>query len=208
MPYFPFFINIKGKCCLVVGGGEVATRKVKALIEFGPQIKVISPEAKQYIIELSKEEKLNYIKRKYQEDDLEDVFIVIAATNDKKINEKIYKQAIEKNIFVNVVDMPDMCNFYFPAIVRRDEMVVGISTSGSYPALAKKTRLKIDKMLDDKSFEYFNLLKEYRKKAINEIKNEDKRKTLLNDILDKLDHCDSSWDNIRNEIDNLFEVYK
>ncbi|MDQ2086953.1 bifunctional precorrin-2 dehydrogenase/sirohydrochlorin ferrochelatase [Herbivorax sp. ANBcel31] len=206
MAYFPLFIDIKGKECVVVGGGETATRKVKTLIEFEPNIKVISPWAKKDIIELSKEGKLNYIKREYRENDLERAFLAIASTSNRSVNEKIHKEAMKKNIFINVVDCPSSCNFFFPSIVRRDELVVGISTSGSCPSLTKKTRVEIDEMLKCKDYNYFNLLKQYRKKAIGEIKNEDKRKCFLNDLLDILDNNEGSVEVVK--IENLFEVYK
>lgn len=145
MDYFPINLNIRGRSCIVVGGGRVAERKVYGLLEYGGKITVISPELTPKLQELMTDERIGWIDRPYQTGDLVQAFLVIAATDDPLVQEEIHAEAEENNLLLNVADVPKWCNFILPATVRRGALTVSISTSGKSPALARKLRKKMDK---------------------------------------------------------------
>ena len=140
MGYFPFFIDIKNKECIVVGGGTVALQKIEKLIMFEPKITVIAPEISDDILSI---EGIRIIKRAFLDSDLDGVFFVITATNDGALNERIFRMCAEKSILVNTVDDKDKCSFIFPAIVKRENVTVAVSTSGKSPIYARYLRLQI-----------------------------------------------------------------
>jgi siroheme synthase-like protein len=210
MPLFPLFIDLTDKKCVFIGGGNVATRKIHTLLGFNAEITVVSPKSTAGIKRLSAEKRLVWHRREYSAGDLEQAFMVCAATSDRRLNEKIHDEAVRRNIFVNVADCPEKCTFVFPSTVRRDELVVGISTSGNCPALAKKIREKVAKMLPDACGDGVKIVREYRKKAVQEIRDTEKRKEFLKTIVDELFYfCENDRvENLSNRIDELFEVYK
>ena len=186
MPAFPLFIDLKGKRCVVVGGGEVAARKIQTLLEFDAFITVISPDISESIQELKWQGKVIVIKKRYSEDDIEGAFMVIAATSDEKVNQKVYNDALRSNIFVNMADCPEKCTFTFPSVVTRDDLVIGISTSGGYPALAKKLRQKIEGIIPECYGALLQVLKQCRIRAQDEIGDAAMRRELLNKVLDEV----------------------
>lgn len=210
MSVFPIFIDLKGKKCVVVGGGKVAARKIETLLQFDSNIIVISPAVCERVQELKWEGRVVVIKKKYSEEDIEGAFMVIAATNDMKINEKVYNNAIENGTFVNVVDSPEKCTFIFPSVVKRQDLVVGISTSGGYPALSKKLRQKVEQLLPESYGNILETLKDCRRRAEAEVQNIDKRKELLNRILDEILFYEDAITpgQLQIRIDNIFEEYK
>jgi len=145
MKYFPIFLDLKGKLCAVVGGGRVAERKVRTLLKAGARVKVISPELTEPLSRLKTQAKILGEVRPFQAGDLRGAFLAIAATDDRKTNEKVYRQALRKMIPVNVVDDPVHSSFIVPSIVQRGDLVVAISTSGQSPALARTLRQKFEK---------------------------------------------------------------
>jgi len=210
MAVFPLFIDLKARKCVVAGGGKVASRKIQALVEFNAEIIVVSPSVTAYISELGRAGKLLHIQREYFEDDIEGAFLVIAATSDKQVNEKVYQDAVKKGIFVNIADNPEKCTFIFPSIVKRDELVIGISTSGSYPALSKSLRKKIEGLIEGKMNKNITgLLSECRKRAASQISSSDKRKEIINRILDEAVFCDDITDEkqMTEKIEGIFGEY-
>lgn len=146
MPYFPMFVNLKGKHCLIVGGGLVALRKVEKLLPFEPVMTVVAPE---FLEEFQVLEGILLCKRECRESDVNTQALVIAATDDRELNRSIYELCSEKNIPVNVVDDPELCTFFFPSLVNRGELSVGISTAGTSPTFAIKMRKQIESFLPD-----------------------------------------------------------
>jgi siroheme synthase-like protein len=152
--YFPFFVDLQGKQCLVAGGGSVAYRKVYALLPFGVRIKVVSPKFCSALIDLAgetekKQEKSSgeifLCQREYQKSDLEDVLFAIAATDDTLCNREIALGCQEKNILVNVVDEPEQCSFYFPSLLKRGDFVVGVCSGGKSPVLSSHVRKAMER---------------------------------------------------------------
>jgi len=143
--YYPILLNIRGKKCLVVGGGNVALRKIQTLLEHGANVEIVSPNFCPEINKLAKEGTIRAINRDYKPEDLKKTFIAIAATDDIKTNEKLAAQARRLGILVNVVDDPNNSDFIAPSYFRRGDIIVAVSTSGRSPALARKIRSELEK---------------------------------------------------------------
>jgi len=169
-PYYPIFLNLQGKKCVVVGGGKVALRKVTALLDCGADITVISPKPHAQILKLFKNKALQLVRRNYEPGDLRGAALSVAATHAKKINGKVAKEAKKDGIMVNVVDDAALSDFIIPSSFRRGDLSVAVSTSGRSPALAKKIRAKLEKTI---GMEYANLVS-----LTAEIRSEIKRKGL------------------------------
>ncbi|KNY28019.1 precorrin-2 dehydrogenase/sirohydrochlorin ferrochelatase family protein [Pseudobacteroides cellulosolvens] len=211
MTAFPFFIDLKGKKCIVVGGGKVASRKVEILSRFNGDIVIISPEISHKIKLLKDSGRLVHISRCYESSDISGAFMIIAATSDTLVNENIYKDAVNLGIFVNVADDPKKCTFFFPSIVKRNDLVIGISTSGSYPALSKQIRKKIDSIINNNINEdIMSILKESREKVINEIEDDHVKAEILDKVLEETVFTDSQIDieHFKIRMNDILQKYK
>ena len=147
-PYFPMFIDLSDKNIVVVGGGNIATRRVKTLLSFTRNIRVIAPKVTMEMMELSKAGYVELITRPVKRTDFAMAYMVIAATNDWKLNDEIYRVCKEEGIYVNVADDKSKCDFYFPGIYMKDEVVIGITASGLDHSRAKKVRLAIQEAME------------------------------------------------------------
>jgi precorrin-2 dehydrogenase / sirohydrochlorin ferrochelatase len=147
-PLFPVFIKLAGRRCLVVGAGEIALAKIYSLLLSEARITVVAPEAKSAIREMARNGRLVWIKRKYQPSDLAEAFLAIAATSDFALNHAVFAEADRRRILCNAVDDPPNCDFYFPAVVRRGDLQIAISTAGESPAFAQKLRCALENALD------------------------------------------------------------
>ena len=170
MPYFPIFTDIKDKTVLIAGAGRMAERKLKSLAVFKPCVVLCAPEISGETEGTIKKLKaqgleIRLIKRPFEENDLNGVFICIAATDDRQVNAHISGLCAKKGIPVNVVDDPGLCSFNFPALVLRGELTVGISTAGLSPAAAGGTRRLIDGMLSDNAGDIVSYLGSIREKV-------------------------------------------
>ncbi|MBE5994567.1 MAG: bifunctional precorrin-2 dehydrogenase/sirohydrochlorin ferrochelatase [Paenibacillaceae bacterium] len=139
MAYFPFFVELEGKTCLIVGGGMVAYRKALVLKDFGPEITVVGkemiPEMEQ--LAATDDNNMNLIRRGFEDQDIQEADFVIAATSDEELNRHISAICRLQKIPVNVVDVQEECSFIFPALIKEEDIVVGISTGGSSPTIAQ-----------------------------------------------------------------------
>lgn len=140
--YFPAFLDLRGRACVVVGGGEVAYGKVLGLLPCGARVRVISPEAHPNIERLARRGTIEWERRAYRPGDVAGAFMAIAATDDTPLNSAIYDEAVRERVLVNVVDVPDQCQFIYGAVFRRGRLMAAISTGGASPAFA--ARLKRD----------------------------------------------------------------
>jgi len=147
MQALPIFFNIKDRLCVVIGGGEVATRKVSMLLKANAAIKLVSPEICPELKALADTGKIQYLQADYQSDDLIGACMVIAATDDEAVNEQVSRDAKALNIPVNVVDAPALCTFTMGSIIDRSPVVIAISSEGNAPVLARYIRSKIETML-------------------------------------------------------------
>ena len=144
LSYYPIFLGISGKRCVVIGGGEVALRKVRALVEHEAEVKVISPDLCPELSQMAEKKTIHILQRSYDRGDLQGAFIAIAATDDGEINCKVAEEARARGILVNVVDDPEHSNFIVPSYLRRGALTIAVSTAGRSPALARKIRTKLE----------------------------------------------------------------
>ena len=138
--YYPVFLNLEGKRCVIIGGGTIAEGKISKLKETGAQVTIISPDATPAIQKTAKKGVVEWTARKYQTGDLEGAFLGIAATDVRQVNQQIFQEAEELGVVLNVVDDAELCAFIAPSIVERGPVTVAISTGGASPALARKLR--------------------------------------------------------------------
>lgn len=144
MSYYPINLDISGKICLVVGGGNVAYRKIRSLLGGNGRVIVISPEAVPEIRLLAKRNELTYYEREYQQGDLEGAVLVFAATNSPETQELVRAEASNLGVLLNSADSPDKCDFQVPAKVRRGELLITISTGGGSPAISRMVRMELE----------------------------------------------------------------
>lgn len=177
--YYPVFLNIQDKKCVVVGGGNVAWRKACSLKEAGAKVVVVSPD---FCPELEKDAGIERIRQKYATGYLKGAALVVASTNDGEVNKKVYSDAIESGILVNVVDKPEFCSFIVPASVMRGDLCISISTGGASPALSRNIRECLERQFGEEYNEFTKLLSEMRRKTLSEIKDESVRRDILQRI--------------------------
>lgn len=145
--YYPINIDLAGERCLVVGGGKVAERKVERLVQFGADIKVVSPELTERLKSFAKRRTISYAKRKFSKAALKNTRLVFALTNDPAANRKIADESKKRGLWVNVAKPGGSSNFILPAVINRQDLTVSISTQGSSPKRAKQVRKKLEALL-------------------------------------------------------------
>ena len=180
MGYFPFYIDIENKNCVIVGGGKIALHKLKKIIPFNPKITVISPKICDEIKDFGVEIKY----RCFTDSDIKNAFIVISATDDEKLNAHIFELCKAENILVNTVDDKSKCGFIFPSIIKKDDITIGITTSGQSPLYAKYLREKIEDVLECINPQIIDILSKYRPIIKEKINSEHLRKKANQQILD------------------------
>tara|TARA_B100001964_G_C14181766_1_gene576626 strand:+ start:263 stop:1012 length:750 start_codon:yes stop_codon:yes gene_type:complete len=148
--FYPVFLNLTGRRCVIIGGGKVAEGKIAKLLESAAKIIVISPDATQGIRDFAQDGKIELDLRKYQPGDLQGAFLAIAATNDRVVNQEIFEEAEGQGILLNAVDDMPRCSFIAPSVVAKGPVTVAISTGGASPALARKLRenMEVSSVLD------------------------------------------------------------
>jgi precorrin-2 dehydrogenase / sirohydrochlorin ferrochelatase len=144
MRYYPVNLDIRGRQCLVVGGGRVGARKVGTLLQCQGRVTVVSPEVEPTLVRLAADRAIELKQRPYRAEDVQGMFLVIGATDDELLNRRIYDDARRLNLLCNIADRPQICNFILPAIVRRGDFVMAISTAGKSPAFAKHIRKRLE----------------------------------------------------------------
>ena len=153
--YYPVFLNLQGRKCLVAGGGQVALRKASALLEHGADVTVISPQLCAGLRKLAGDGRLKVINRAYRRGDMKDAHIAIVATSNRGVNLGAAVEAKKRGVPVNVVDDSVLSNFIVPSIMRRGSLAIAVSTSGKSPALARKIRSRLE---DEFGKEYASLV--------------------------------------------------
>jgi precorrin-2 dehydrogenase / sirohydrochlorin ferrochelatase len=142
-PFYIACLRLTGRRCVVVGGGEVGLEKVEGLLACDARVVLVTPDAGPELEALAAEGSIEWVRREYAPADLERAFLVIAATNDTDVNIAVYEDAEARSMLVNVVDVPPLCNFILPAIVRTGPLAIAISTAGASPALAKRIKAQV-----------------------------------------------------------------
>lgn len=148
-PYFPMFIDVSEKRIVVVGGGKIAQRRIETLLTFADDILVAAPEITEAIRELCEEKRIRWVETPYHSDLLYDADMVLAATDDAQCNERIVEDCHKRGILVNAAHKKELCDFYFPAIVNKENLVVGVTTSGLSHREARRAREQIENVLNE-----------------------------------------------------------
>jgi len=174
--YYPAFLNLENKKTVVVGGGKVAERKILALVNSRAEVTVVSPVITKRIEQEKQKGSIRHVCRKYRKGDLQDVFLVIAATDSGEINERVSREA---PCLVNVVDTPKLCNFIVPSIVQRGPLTIAVSTSGVSPAFARSLRKDLEKIYGRELSGYLMSLQKIRAQAMDAIPDRKKRTRFL-----------------------------
>jgi precorrin-2 dehydrogenase/sirohydrochlorin ferrochelatase len=145
MRYYPINLDVKERRCVVIGGGQVATRKVHNLLRCGAVVTVISPDATQSLQELARAGRIEWKAKPYESDDMgEEVFLVFGTTDNREVNSKVQEDARRIKALCNIADDPETCDFTLPAIVTQGDLTITISTSGKSPALSKRLRTELE----------------------------------------------------------------
>lgn len=143
-PLFPIFLKLEGRTCLVVGAGPVGEGKIRSLLESGAHVRVVSPSATPQVRDWFESNSIYWESRDFESADLEGIFLVVAATSSKVVNDTIFAEAQRRHVLCNVVDVPDRCDFYYPSVVRRGNLQIAISTAGDSPLLAQRLRRQLE----------------------------------------------------------------
>jgi precorrin-2 dehydrogenase / sirohydrochlorin ferrochelatase len=144
MTLFPMFMKLEGRNCLVVGAGSVGEPKIESLLTSGASVRVVAPRVSAAVAEWARGGSIVWQAREFELADLDGVFLVIAATSSREVNARIFHEARQRAILCNVVDDPEYCDFYYPAVVRRGDLQLAISTNGHSPALAQRIRRELE----------------------------------------------------------------
>ncbi len=144
MAYIPIFLDVTGRECMVVGGGEVAARKVESLLQAGAKVKVVSPSLSPQLSAVVAGGLVTHVARHYQPGDMSGCVIVYAATDDPKLQRDLVAEARALRILINVIDVPELCTFISPAVVNRGDLQIAISTGGASPAFAARLRRTLE----------------------------------------------------------------
>jgi precorrin-2 dehydrogenase/sirohydrochlorin ferrochelatase len=184
MPYFPIFLDLDNQKVIVVGGGEVAERKIKNLLIYGCRIYIISPHLTPHLQQLVAKGEIHHISYESLGTSMNDAFMVIVATDDPEVNSQIASQAKERGLLVNAVDQPGDCNFIMPSIVKRGDLQIAISTEGKSPALAKKIRKEMEVMFGPEHGSLIELLGIIREKLLSRGQLPSKNKIIFQKLVD------------------------
>jgi precorrin-2 dehydrogenase/sirohydrochlorin ferrochelatase len=148
MKYYPINLNIKGRLCVVIGGGRVAERKVKNLLRCGGRVRVVSPDLTNLLSKWVSQGRIDYTRSEYRGSHLKGAFLVYAATSNRKVNAEIARDAVQRRLLVNVADSPAESSFILPAVVRKREISIAVSTDGLSPAKSVRIRDRIKEFVE------------------------------------------------------------
>lgn len=162
MSYFPIYLELKRRRCLVIGGGEVAERKIASLVEAGAEVVVISPAASDIILRWSKAKSIEYLARRYQPGDLTEFEIAFVATDDRAVSTQVFKEGRSLGVWVNAADDPAHCDFILPSVLRRGDLAIAVSSGGRSPALARTIREELELYFTEEYEQLANLAAEAR----------------------------------------------
>lgn len=183
MQYFPMFVSLQQRPCVVVGGGEVAARKVALLVRAGGDVTVISPDLCESLERRLAEGQIKHLGRMFEDRDVERCAVVIAATDDSSTNKRVSELAQENNIPVNVVDQPSLCTFVVPSIIDRSPVQVAVSTGGASPVLARLLRARMETLLPAAYGSLASLMEEFRDKVKRQFADGDKRRRFWETVI-------------------------
>jgi precorrin-2 dehydrogenase/sirohydrochlorin ferrochelatase len=178
---FPMFLKLSGRPCLVVGAGTIAESKIASLLEAGARVRVVAPEATPQVRSWAQFNAIEWHRRPFQPDDLDGMFLIVAATSSTELHERIFAQATHRGVLCNIVDVPAFCDFYYPSVVQRGALQIAISTAGQSPALAQRLRKQLEDQFGPEYEEWLAQLGDAREKLRSSTMDPEELKRLLHE---------------------------
>jgi precorrin-2 dehydrogenase / sirohydrochlorin ferrochelatase len=182
---FPMFFKLNGKQVVVVGAGTIGESKVAGLLETGARIRVIAPEASGQVRDWARRGTVELELRPFVAADLEGAFLAVVATSSRTLNERVYREAQKRGVLCNVVDVPDLCDFFYPSVVRRGDLQIAVSTAGQSPSLAQKIRQQLEKQFGPGYAEWVAQLGETRRLILASDLDRERKLDLLHSLASK-----------------------
>jgi len=176
------FLKLEGRQCLVVGAGNVGEPKIGGLLDTGARIRVVALDASPAVREWARSGKIELELRPFSSDDLDGAFLVVVATSSRNLNERVYHEAQSRGVLCNVVDVPDLCDFFYPAVVRRGDLQIAVSTAGQSPSLAQQIRRQLEKQFGPGYAEWIAELGETRKLILASNLDKERKLDLLHSL--------------------------
>ncbi|MEW5942899.1 MAG: siroheme synthase CysG [Pseudomonadota bacterium] len=183
MDFFPVFLAIKGKPCVVIGGGPVAARKAAMLLQSGARVTVVAPELCHVLAQQAQRGEISHVSARFSPEQLDDATLAIAATDDRKVNEAVSEAAQQRRIPVNVVDNPDLCTFVMPAVIDRSPLLVAVSTGGASPVLARLLRARLETLIPSSYGRLAALAEKFREQVKKHFPRPGKRRMFWEKVL-------------------------
>jgi precorrin-2 dehydrogenase/sirohydrochlorin ferrochelatase len=179
---FPMFMKLAGRQCLVVGAGKVGEPKIAGLLDTGARVRVVSLDATASVRQWARAETIELELRAFSPDDLDGACLAVVATNSRSLNERVYREAQHRGVLCNVVDVPDLCDFFYPAVVRRGDLQIAVSTAGQSPSLAQKIRQQLEKQFGPAYAAWVRELGETRKLILASDLDKERKLDLLHSL--------------------------
>jgi precorrin-2 dehydrogenase / sirohydrochlorin ferrochelatase len=180
--YYPIFLNLVDNLCIVIGGGRVAERKIRGLLNAGAKVRVISPFVSSRISTLVDALRVELVNREYRSGDLKGAVLAFAATDDEEVNRQIREEASSLSVFVNVADSPHLCDFVVPSTVRKGPVLIALSTSGLLPGLSKRLRQEVLEKIGGDYPAYVRRVGAFRRFLIQTIDDSRGRKRIMKEV--------------------------
>jgi len=184
MKYYPAFLDLRDRPCLVVGGGPVAERKAIVLFDAGADLSVVSPTLTPHLLELADKGKITYHPRNFNEHDLTGMFLAVAATDDDAVNDAVAHACRKAGILVNVATSPDESTFIVPSVVERGDLLIAISTCGDSPALARRVREELERTYGAEYGVFLEKMALLRRRLLQDMPNEEVRRKVFQALVD------------------------
>ncbi len=203
---YPVTLNIKGRLCVVIGGGRVAERKILSLLKAGAQVRVISPQLTEILHDLASAGQIDWLARRFTPSDLTGAMLVFAVTDKRQVNESVTQAAEAAGLLVNVADAPEKCSFQVPAVVRQGDLTIAISTNGKSPAFAARVRKQLEADYGPECAVFLDLLGRIRTQELAGKRDGAARKNLFENILheDILDWIrNGQWEQLRDHLQRV-----
>jgi precorrin-2 dehydrogenase / sirohydrochlorin ferrochelatase len=179
---FPMFLKLEGKQVVVVGAGKAGESKISGLLDTGAHVRVVALEAGMNVRDWGRNGKIDLQLRAFADSDLDGAFLVVVATASRSFNEHVYGEARRRGVLCNVVDVPDLCDFYYPAVVRRGDLQIAVSTAGQSPSLAQKIRQQLEKQFSPGYAAWVEELGETRKLVLASDLDKERKLELLHSL--------------------------
>jgi len=176
------FLKLTGRNSLVVGAGTIGESKIASLLDAEAKIRAVAPETTPQVQAWAEEKRIEWLARAWEPGDLEGMFLVVGATSSQELHQQIFKEARQRGVLCNIVDVPDLCDFYYPAVVQRGALQIAISTSGQSPALAQRLRKELEDQFGPEYELWLNHLGQEREKLFAPDMDPEGRKRLLHDL--------------------------